>query len=169
MPAMWSALIQSINNVARLSAGNTTNTTQQVLDAFQNATYIQGQLAATVTEGGGWSASGSSIGAKAIAGTQSATGLSGFGTAKCLYYPGANNVSTGNTTMSYTPVLTGSQTIVVVSATGFTNGMGVAGYGVPPGTTITNISGTTITISNYCTGTLAVTGVPCVVFAWSQT
>ena len=43
----------------------------------------------------------------------------------------------------------GSNTITVVSGTGIANGQGVYGASIPVGTTVTNVSGATITLSNY--------------------
>ncbi|MFN3875598.1 MAG: hypothetical protein ACK4L7_06770, partial [Flavobacteriales bacterium] len=52
-----------------------------------------------------------------------------------------------------TTTTAGSNTATVGSAAGLVVGMGVSGPNIPPGTTITAISGTTLTLSNTATGT----------------
>lgn len=52
-----------------------------------------------------------------------------------------------------TTTTNGSTTATVISAAGLTVGMGVSGPNIAPGTTITLISGTTITLSQPATGT----------------
>ena len=62
-----------------------------------------------------------------------------------------------DTTM--TQLTAGSSTITVVSATGIVNGMKVSGESIPADTYVTNVSGTTITISNS-TAEVIVYGTP---------
>lgn len=52
-----------------------------------------------------------------------------------------------------TTTTAGSNTVTVGSAAGLVVGMSVTGPNIPPGTTITAISGTTLTLSNNATGT----------------
>jgi hypothetical protein len=62
-----------------------------------------------------------------------------------------------NTTATQATV--GATTIVVASATGIVLGQGVTGFGIQANTTVTGISGTTITISLATTGVLSTTPV----------
>ena len=55
----------------------------------------------------------------------------------------------------------GSPTLTVASATGLYAGMTITGTGIPGGTTIANISGTTVTLSANTTGALSSTSVTC--------
>lgn len=78
-------------------------------------------------------------------------------------FPGAyyTDISTESTAadriagMTTATVTLGSPTITVSSATNMASGQGVAGLGIAPGSQITNISGTTITLSLNATGTFA--------------
>lgn len=170
LPAMWNAFAQQINSAAAIASGTATNVTRvDGIDQYQNITAVSGQLNASLTQGGGFTASGATPANTAVAGTQSATGLSGYGRAKCVYFPAAtsagnNNSNGSNTTMSVT---NGSQTVTIGSGTNVTNGMGIAGYGIPAGTTITAGGGTTtltISLAASATGT----GLPCSIFSWEQ-
>lgn len=71
--------------------------------------------------------------------------------------PNANwNPATVPPTMSgnvATTTTLGSTTATVLSSSGMVVGMGVSGPNIPPGTTITAIAGTTITLSNPASGT----------------
>jgi len=68
-------------------------------------------------------------------------------------YPGIASAQTSTVAISGT---SGSNTIVVTSATGIVIGMNVIGFGIASGATVTNVVGTTITLS--ATNTNGVTG-----------
>jgi hypothetical protein len=68
----------------------------------------------------------------------------------------------------------------VANAGGEVIGQGIAGYGIPPNTTIVNVAGTTLTISNEVQipdpnrpsitlppGTTSVSNVPCSIWIWT--
>ena len=70
-----------------------------------------------------------------------------------------NNASSLSLQSTTAPALTGSRTIVVASATGFTTGLYVTGTGIPANTYITAVSGTSITLSAATTSALSATAI----------
>lgn len=170
IPAPWWGVYKALGQNMAAINGIQTNITRIVgIDQYQNVTAIEGQLAASVTQGGGFTSGVATPANKAVPGTQSSTGLTGFGRAKCVYFPattsaGNNNSGGTNTTMTVTNL---STTVTIASGTNTVNGMGIAGYGIPAGTTIVSGGGTTtLVISNASTATGS--GLPCSIFQWQQ-
>jgi flagellin len=174
---MWNAIIQQLNSTAQIVAGTATNTTRQILDQYGNTVSIVGLLNAETTQGGSFTSNTATPASTAVGGSQSSTGLTGFGQAVAKYFPAATSAGNSNSggqnaTMSVTA---GQFTVAVSSATNVTMGMGVAGYGIPAGSTITNVSGTTLTFSNTAgpggapePATETGTGVPVSIWLWAQ-
>jgi lysophospholipase L1-like esterase len=65
-------------------------------------------------------------------------------------YYGANGTTSVSTTVSTS---SGSPTATLASANGVSVGMCIGAIGIPPNTTITDVSGTTVTLSNNATAT----------------
>ena len=168
VPALWTALIQQINGVARLASGTSTNPTRYSLDEYQNCTAIQGSLNQVVTVGASFQQPGVLVG----------TGLSGFGVA----VPSAFFATTCTIASS------GSVVVTVASSAGLVNGMqfgavaGPAGSSVqifPPGngvpssgtTNVIGVAGFTVSLSQPAVLPLEFVGVsiPCFAVSWTQT
>lgn len=151
IPQIFSQILQQMNDTQAQLNGASTNTTRQTTDQYGNCVAIIGQLNQTVTEGAAWN----TVSASVYAGVSVGTGLTGSGIGYLQSY-----VTTG--TFS-----SGTNSITVTSATGFAIGMGIAGPGIPSGTTISNVSGTTITLSQNTTA--AGSGVPVTAWIWRNT
>lgn len=169
LPSDRNTVNQQINSVAAIAAGVATNTTRFVLDRYQNVVAIYGQLNQSVTEGGSFTGGGATPANTAVSGTISSTGLTGIGQALCKFYPAAtaagSPTSDGSlTTMSVTAA---STTVTIASGSNTVNGMGIAGYGIPAGTTIVSGGGTTTLVISKA-ATLTGTGLPCTIFQWLQ-
>lgn len=140
-------LQEVISTLLSRQAAIASQSTQFFKDGYGNVTALTGLLNQTVTEGAAWNAVS---GPPSIyPGVEVSTGLTGSGIAVCQTF-----LTTGATHSN--------TSVTVTSATGFANGMPVAGPGIQPGTTYT-ISGTTLTLSLPATATAS--GVP--ITTWS--
>ena len=77
----------------------------------------------------------------------------------CLSLPGLVLLTQAAATTTGTQATVGANTIVVASATGILVGQLAVGAGIQPGTTVTAINGTTITLSLPITAALSTTAV----------
>ena len=144
IPSPFAGIAQAQQSTASIAAAAAVQQNSVVLDQYQNACLIIGNLNQVVTIGAGW------LSGSPVVGVEVGTALTGFG----LAYP-TNFVHTTITTTQ------GSTAATVTSGSGISNGMVVGAtvlesppnpsasqppnY-IAPGTTIT-ISGTSVTLS----------------------
>ena len=125
----WEWLSQILTSITKRLTALEHNQTALIQDQWQNTVIVTGLLDQTVTNGANW----------AYGGVVGPTGLTGAGLAICQNY------------VTPATVTAGSDSITVTNATGYADGLSIAGPGIPAGTTITNVSGTSITISTNAT------------------
>lgn len=148
IPAPFTAILQSLGRNSALAQATALQVSSNTLDEYQNTTRISGPLNQVVTIGAGW------ISGSPVMGVEVGTNLSDFGEA----WPSGFV----HTTCTISSANLAASQIVVASATGLATGMviGATVYETPPsfdeqapanyivpGSTITGISGTTITLS----------------------
>ena len=163
IPTPFTAIAQSLQSIGALTNSNATQTGIVVLDQYQNAPVIIGNLNQVVTIGAGW------ISSNPVIGVEVGTGLSGFGIAYISAF--------AHTTIALTE---GSTAATVASSSGFANGMVIGAtvleappmsdstappnY-IEPGTTMT-FSGTSVTLSEDAL--LSGSGLYCCVATFSK-